>query len=171
MLQRLRIKLRNAKTLMISRSQQSPRQTLLRRRTSKSGAEVNIFLTHDRIRLARQLLLCRPDFLLCDFLASVVFCNSVAAEFLEVERTLLEARVHFTVDEDAGVDVLLGVFAQILVFGHDALIDLVDEVEIGVARVLVAEDLVLHGRAYGAVGHEALDHEEVWAMRGVSMLF
>lgn len=98
----------------------------------------------------------------------MVLCDGLAAQLLEVEWALLEARVHFAVDEDAGVDVLLGVLAQVLVFGHDALVDLVDELEVFFAGVLVAEDLVLHGRADGAVGHEALDHEEVRTVVGVS---
>jgi hypothetical protein len=145
------------------KSHPSPRQTLLRRWTSEASAEVDILLAHSRVRLSGQLLLGGPDFLLGDLLAGVVFCDGLAAEFLEVERALLEARVHFAVDEDAGVDVLLGVLAQVLVFGHDALVDLVDELEVCVAGVLVAEDLVLHGGAHGAVGYEALDHEEVRA--------
>jgi hypothetical protein len=144
----------------------SPRQTLLRRRTSRlqTGTEVNILLAHSRVRLSRQLLLSGPDFFLRGFFASVVFCDSLAAKLLEVERALLEARVHLAVDEDAGVDVLLRVLAEVLVLGHDALVDLVDELEVCVAGVLVAEDLVLHGRADGAVGHKALDHEEVRAV-------
>lgn len=124
----------------------SPRQTLLRRWTSclKTGAEVDVLLAHSRVRLSRQLLLGRPDLLLRGLFASVMFCHGLAAELLEVERTLFEARVHLTVDEDASVDVLLCVLAEVLVLGHDALVDLVDKLEVCVARVLVAEDLVLH---------------------------
>jgi hypothetical protein len=121
-----------------------PSQTLLRRRTSQPSAEVDVLLTHSRVGLVGKLLLRRPNLLLGHLLAFVVRCDGVAAEALEVQRTLLEARVHLAVDEDAGVDVLLRVFAQVLVLGHDALVDLVDELEVFFARVLVAEDLVLH---------------------------
>lgn len=89
---------------------------------------------------------------------------------LEIKGSLLEARVEFTVREDARVDVLLGEVAEVFVFGHDAFVDLGDEVELFVGGVFVAEDLVLHGGFGGGGGDEALDHEEVGAGMGVSML-
>ena len=147
-----------------------PSQTLLRRRTSQPSAKVDILLTRSGVSLIGKLLLRRPDLLLGHFLTIVVLRDGIAAEFLEVQRALFEARVHLAVDEDAGVDVLLRVLTQVLVFGHDALVDLVDELEVFFARVFVAEDLVLHRGADGAVGDEALDHEEVGSVDIVSVI-
>ena len=147
-----------------------PSQPFLRRRTSQPSAEVDILLTRSGVSLIGKLLLRRPDLLLGHFLTIVVLRDGIAAEFLEVQRALFEARVHLAVDEDAGVDVLLRVLTQVLVFGHDALVDLVDELEVFFARVFVAEDLVLHRGADGAVGDEALDHEEVGSVDIVSVI-
>ncbi|KAI6765722.1 hypothetical protein HG530_006792 [Fusarium avenaceum] len=91
----------------------------------------------------------------------VVVLELLADALLEEERTLLHLGVHLAIDEDTGVDVLLSVGAEVLILGHDALVKLGDEVEVIVARVLVAEELVAHGGAGRAVGDEALDHEEM----------
>lgn len=87
--------------------------------------------------------------------------ESGADVLLEEERTLLHLGVHLAVDEDTGVDVLLGVGAEVLVLRHDTLVELSDESEVFIAGVLVAEELVAHGGAGRAVGNESLDHEEV----------
>lgn len=98
----------------------------------------------------------------------MVLSNSVTDSLLEEERALLHLRVHLAVDEDTGIEILLRLVAEIFVLGHDALVDVADELEFFVGGVLVAEDLVLHRRAAGADGHEALNHEKVGAARVVS---
>lgn len=91
----------------------------------------------------------------------VMVLELLSDALLEEERTLLHLGVHLTVDEDTGVDVLLGVGAEVLVLRHDTLVELSDEVEVLVAGVLVAEELVSHDGARRAERNEALDHEEV----------
>ena len=72
--------------------------------------------------------------------------------------------MHLAVDEHAGVEVVLCVVAEEFVLGHDALVHLVDELEVGFGGVAVAVDLITHGGGGGGVGQEALDHEEVGAV-------
>ena len=78
-----------------------------------------------------------------------------------MEGTLFQRGVHLAINEDAGAEVFLGLVAEKLVLGHDALVHLVDELEVLFCGVLVAVDFVAHGCVCGAVGEEALDHEEV----------
>lgn len=107
------------------------------------------------------LLLGRPDLLASLLLLLVVLLEKGADALLEEERALLHLGMHLAVDKDTGVDVLLGIGAEVLVLGHDTLVELSDESEVIVAGVLVAEEFVAHGGAGRAVGNEALDHEEV----------
>ena len=89
--------------------------------------------------------------------------DGIAHTLLEEKGTLLHGGVQQPVHEDARVDVLLGVGAEVLVLRHDALVHRADGVEVFVAGVLVAEDFVSHCGLSGAVGDESLDEEEVWS--------
>lgn len=89
---------------------------------------------------------------------------------LEIERSLFHFGVEFAVDEDARVEVLLRGFAEFFVFGHDAFVDVVDELEVGFGRVFVAEDFVAHGGGCGGVRDEALDHEEVGSSEACQLM-
>lgn len=72
--------------------------------------------------------------------------------------------MEFAVDRDAVVEVLLCVYAEVLVFGHDAFVHLVDEVEVFGGGGFVAVDFVFHGAVCGGCGNEALHEEEVGSM-------
>lgn len=89
-------------------------------------------------------------------------------QLLEVQRALFHLGVHLAVDKDTRVDVPLGIGAEHLVLGHDALVHVVNELEVLVARVLVPVHFVLHHRLSGAERHEPLHEEEVWPAAGTS---
>ena len=114
------------------------------------AAEPQVLVAH--VGAAGQRLPRGPDLLLGPQLALVVRLHALAHELLEVEGPLLHLGVQLAVDEDAGVDVLLGGGAEVLVLGHDALVDGVDELEVLVGGVLVAVDLVAHDGLAGAGG-------------------
>lgn len=61
----------------------------------------------------------------------------------------------------AVVEVLLRVYAEVLVFGHDAFIHLVDKVKFFGGGELVAVDFVFHNTVCGGDGDGALHGEEV----------
>ena len=88
-------------------------------------------------------------------------CHVLADKLLEEEWALLHDRVHLAVDENTGVDVLLGKVAQRLVLGHDSFIYLVDQGEILVGRVLVAENFITDQRVFGSTGDESLGEKEM----------
>lgn len=111
--------------------------------------------------VAIELLSRRPNLLVGGFLFTVVFNDSFAAEILEEERTLLHARVHLTIQEDAIVDVALCSSAEHLVLGHDALVHLIDCLEVFFGCILVTEDLIRHGGLVVSVRNETLDEQEV----------
>lgn len=73
-----------------------------------------------------------------------MFHDDLANSFLEVERTLLHLRVKLAVDKDAGVEVLLAVDAEVLVFRHDSFVHVADEVKGFISGVLMAIDFVPH---------------------------
>lgn len=96
--------------------------------------------------------------------------DRLAAQILEEERSLLHARVHLTVDENPGVNITLCRITENLILRHDALVHLVDELEALICGVFVAEDLIGHGGPVGRVWDEALDEEEVGALRHRQLL-
>lgn len=73
-----------------------------------------------------------------------MFANHITGDLLEIQWALFEAGVHLTVDEDAGVEVLLSEFAEDFVFRDDLGVEFVDELEVFLAGVFVAVDLVVH---------------------------
>jgi len=99
-------------------------------------------------------------------LLPVVFHDNLAHGFLEVQRTSLHLGVELAVDEDAGVEVLLGVDAEILVLRHNALVHVADEVEGLISSVLVTVDLIAHHTLLGADRSESLHEEKVGTDRG-----
>lgn len=94
-------------------------------------------------------------------LLAEVFGDDFADGALEVQRAHFHLRVQKAVDEDAGVEVLLGVDAQVLVLGHDTFVHVADEVEGLIGGIFVAVDFVAHDGLCGADGGEALHEEEV----------
>lgn len=80
---------------------------------------------------------------------------------LEVQWALLHLGLEFAVDEDAVVEVLLRVYAEVFVFRHDAFVRLVYEVKVFDGGGLVAVDFVFYGTVCGGVWDEALHGEEV----------
>lgn len=94
------------------------------------------------------------------FLLVVVFDN-ISHCLLEMERTHLHLRVKKAVDEDAGVEVLLGVDAEVLVLGHDLLVHVADEAKCLVGGILVAVYFVSHHTLSRAGRSEPLHEEEV----------
>ena len=109
-------------------------------------------------------MLGRPDFVAGSLLLVVVLGDDLAYGALEVQRTHLHLWVEEAVDEDAGVEVLLCVDAEVFVLGHDAFVHVTDEVEGFVGGILVAVDLVAHDGLRWAHGSEALHEEEVWTV-------
>lgn len=104
-----------------------------------------------------------PNLMTTVFFLLVVFHDDLAHGLLEVERALLHLGVELTVDEDTGIEVLLGENAKILVLGHDSLVHVADEVELRVAGILVAVDLIAHHAFLGSKGSESLHEEKVRA--------
>lgn len=102
-----------------------------------------------------------PDLPLDEHLAFAVLLDQVSAFRLEEERTLLEARVHLAVDENASVKVLLRCLAQCLVLGHDSSVHFSDELEFFFGRGSVAVDFVSHSGLERSVRHETLHEEEM----------
>lgn len=78
-----------------------------------------------------------------------------------MERPPLHLGVKLTVDKDSGVEVLLGVDAEVLVLGHDSLVHVADKVEGLVGGILVAIDFVPHYTLGRACRSESLHEEEV----------
>lgn len=74
--------------------------------------------------------------------------------------------MHLAGHEDTAVDqVFLCGFAEVLVFGHDAFVQLVDVLELFLGRVSVTIDFVVGCGLDGAFGFKSLDHEEVGAVK------
>lgn len=109
-----------------------------------------------------------PDLVASGVFLLVVFCDNLPYSLLEMKRTLLHLRVELAVDEDAGVQVLLRVDAEVFVLGHDSLVHVADKVEFLIASVLVPIDFVAHDRLGGAHRGKSLHEEEVWAARMIS---
>lgn len=124
-------------------------------------AERDISLIDGR-SINRKWWLGGPDFMTGGLFLVEVLGDDLADGALEVQWTLLHVWVEEAVDEDAGVEVLLCVDAEVLVLGHDALIHVADESEGLVSGVLVAVDFVAHDGLGWADGREALHEEEVW---------
>lgn len=103
-----------------------------------------------------------PDLVASGVFLLVVFCDNLPYSLLEMKRTLLHLRVELAVDEDAGVQVLLRVDAEVFVLGHDSLVHVADKVEFLIASVLVPIDFVAHDRLGGAHRGKSLHEEEVW---------
>lgn len=102
------------------------------------------------LRILRQnLLLRRPNLPLLRLLKLAMAVKKITNNTLEIQGTLLHLGVHLSVDEDSGVEILLGVVAEVLVLGEDSLEHLVDGLEVLVAGVLVAVDFVFHGAVDG----------------------
>lgn len=121
----------------------------------------DVVLADGIIRILGKNLLSGPDFMAGGLLLLVVFHDDLAHSFLEVQRTLLHLGVELAVDEDAGVEVLLAVDAEVLVLGHDSFVHVADEVEGFVAGILVAIDFVSHHGPGWADRSESLHEEEV----------
>lgn len=102
-----------------------------------------------------------PDLMAGSKLLLVVGSDNVTDGALEVDGPLLHLRVQLAVDEDARVEILLGVGAEVLVLGHDSLVHVADGGELLVRGVLVAVDFVAHDALGWAGWGEALHEEEV----------
>lgn len=92
--------------------------------------------------------------------------DDVPRQGLEVQRTLLDARVQLTACEDARVEITLGAVAQVFVLAEDLLEHLVDVFEFIVCGVFVPIDFVFHLCLGGGEGDAALDVHEDGAKRG-----
>jgi hypothetical protein len=149
------------------RSANLPNQIFVLITTAQAVAKVNVLLSNTGA--IGQLLTRRPNLLLLGLLALVPLEDSVAAVLLEVEWALLHVGMELAVDEDAGFEVLLGKVAERLVLGHDALVHLVDALEVLFGRVAVTVDFVVDIGGGWACGHEFLHEEEVGAKRRISM--
>lgn len=119
-------------------------------------------------RYGRAILANRPpvgrrDLMAGSELLLVVRGDNVTDGALEVDGPLLHLRVQLAVDEDARVEILLGVRAEVFVFGHDPLVHVADGGELLVVGVLVAVDFVAHDALAWADWGEALHEEEVRA--------
>lgn len=125
------------------------------------GAERQVLVTRGSV--AWQRLASRPDFCVGAHLLLVVLLDRLADLTLEEEGTLLHGRVHLAIDENTGTEVSLRVDAEILVLRHDALVHVVDELEVFVIGILVSEYFVLHGRGSRSNRHKTLSEEEVWS--------
>ncbi len=108
-----------------------PNQTCLTCRAGKTGAKVNVLLRIQRT--VRQGLTSWPDLGFGGLFALVMFRDCLTDELLEVERALFHLRVHLAVDKNARVEVTLCSITQSLVFRHDSLVDLVDQLEVFLA--------------------------------------
>lgn len=97
-------------------------------------------------------------------LVLVEFCDCLATFTLEEQRALFQLWMHLAVDEDAGAEVPLCLFAQCFVFRHDAAVHLADGLEVGVFGVFVAVHFIAHCRCCWAMGDEALHEEKVWSV-------
>ena len=80
----------------------------------------------------------------------------LTSDLLEVQRTFLQPRVHFTVDKDSGIKILLRELAKNLIFRHNSLVKLMNKLKVLFGRVLISENLILHRRALGSIGQESL---------------
>lgn len=150
---------------MRERESPSPDQAFLVGGTGKTRTKVDVLLGHQGT--GGEGLSGRPDLRLRSLFAFVVFRHRFADELLEVERTFLHDGVHLAVDEHARVEVSLRGVTQRLVFRHDALVDVADELEIFIRRVLVAEDLVADQSPFGSAGDETLSEEEMGSVNHV----
>lgn len=91
-----------------------PDNTFLTGLAGKTRTEIDIFLGY---RCSGGKSLPRgPYFLLGRLLSPVVIEDVLADELLEEERSLFHDWVHFPIDKDAGIDVLLGKVAKRFVF-------------------------------------------------------
>lgn len=148
----------------------SPRNSRRRLHTlrclaAQTRAERNILLADGRS--LRQVLPRGPDLLLGLLLAFVVLHHEIPDRLLEVQRSLFHLRVQLAVDEDAGIQILLRQVAEVLVLGHNALVDLVDFLKVFIRGLRVAVDFVLHNGSSGRERDEALHEEEVGALLGL----
>ena len=109
-----------------------------------------------------------PDLVAGGVFLLAVFCDDLTNGLLEVERTQLHLGVEQAVDKDTGVQVLLRVDAEVLVFRHDSLVHVADKGELLIASVLVPIDFVAHDRLGGAHRRKSLHEEEVWTGRIIS---
>lgn len=92
----------------------------------------------------RQDLLNWPYLPLGNLFQLMVVIQKFAYPMLEIERTLLHLGMHLSVDKNTGIEVLLRVVTQPLVFGQDSLEHLIDFSEIIVAGILMSVNLVFH---------------------------
>ena len=110
-----------------------------------------------------------PDLMTDGLFLLVVLHDDLANGLLEVERTPLHLGVKLAVDEDTGVEILLGVDAEVLVLGHDSLVHVADDIEGLIASVFVAVDLVAHHTLLGTERSESLHEEEVGTERRLAI--
>lgn len=135
---------------------------LIRRWTSQARTEIDVSSADCCIRSIGKSLAGRFYDLLGCLLALPVIYHGLANGLLKVQWAFLQTWVHFAIGKDAGIDVLLSGIAEVFVLGHDPLVDLIDQIELRVSGILIAEDFVSHGRRAWATWHEPLNHEEMW---------
>jgi hypothetical protein len=84
-------------------------------------------------------LLGRPDLLLCLLFPFLVLRNKAMDSSLEFEGAFLQLRRELSI-----IKALLCSNAEIVIFGHDALVYFVDLFKVFFAGALVSENLVSH---------------------------
>lgn len=118
---------------------------------------------HGSVVLANRPPVGRRDLMTGSELLLVMLGDDVTDGALEVDGSLLHLRVQLAVDEDACVEVLLGVGAEVFILRHDSLVHVADGGELLVVGVVVAVDFVAHDALSWADWGEALHEEEVGA--------
>lgn len=137
----------------------SPNKSFLIRLTGESRAKFNVLFAHRR--RVRHPLSSRPHLLLDGLFMLVMVCHALSDKFLEIERPFLHLGVHFAVDKDTGVEVLLRSGAQSFVLRHDTFVHLVDHLELLFGHILVSVDFVTDSRICRPARHESLHEEEL----------
>lgn len=120
-------------------------------------------LVHRKLKFPQNLLRW-PDLSLKHLLACIVFSDDFPMLLLESKRPLFQPRVHFTIDKNACVEILLCHLTKNLVFADDLLVKLMYSLEILFCRVFISENLVMHSGTGRSMWQKSLKHNEVRPM-------
>lgn len=107
---------------------------------SKGGCNLLIFLTHCCI--TGQLPFCGPNLLPCLFLFLKMLSDNISHSALEEEWCFLVVGVKLSIHEDIAIEVLLCIVTKNLIFSHNSLVHIGNEMEIFIGRVSVSVDFV-----------------------------